>query len=405
MSTSLLYHAFGARTYDYLKTEYRSGAIHFHLQKKPKYRRCAACNSRSALVKDANAYSVRSLPIGRKIVFLVLHLFVLICKDCGAVLQESRDVADPRKSYTRALARYVLDLSKLTSMKAVADHLQLGWDLIKTIIKEDLQRRAKRRSWRKVRRIAIDEIAIRKGHKSMTVVMDLDTGEVLFTAEGRDHKCLEPFFRRLRRARAKLKAIAVDMSAAYQKAIEEYAPKGVVVVCDRYHVVSNMNKVIDKVRREEQNRLEGEGKKVIKGCRYLLLWAKEKLAKMAEKKERLDDLLAINETLHKVYLLKEDLRLFWSQDSKGEAEIFARGWLKEARAMKNKHVTTFAKTIEQNLERILAWYDHRITTGPLEGLNNKIKVLKRVAYGYRDAAFFGLRVLFIHESREVLTAT
>jgi transposase len=130
MSTSLLYHAFGARTCEYLKTEYRHGAIHFHLRKKAKYRRCVACNSRSVLIKDENTCSVRSLPIGRKIVFLVLHLFVLICKDCGAVLQESRDVADPRKSYTRALSRYVLELSKLTSIKAVADHLQMGWDLV-----------------------------------------------------------------------------------------------------------------------------------------------------------------------------------------------------------------------------------------------------------------------------------
>ena len=233
----------------------------------------------------------------------------------------------------------------------------------------------------------------------MTVVVDLDTGEVLFTAEGRDHTCLRLFFLRLRRAHAKLKAIAVDMSSAYLKAIKKYAPDHVAVVHDRYHVVANMNDVIDKVRRDEQNRLEAEGKKVIEGARYLLLYGKEKLADKPDKQARLDELLAANETLHKVYLLKEALRLFWSQDSKSKAEVFVETWLEQAEALGNPHVTVFAKTVRKRREGILAWYDHVITTGPLEGLNNKIKVLKRVAYGYRDPVIFGLRLLFIHETK------
>ena len=101
---------------------------------------------------------------------------------------------------------------------------------------------------------------------------------------------------------------------------------------------------------------------------------------------------------HKVYLLKEDLRMFWAQKTKEKAREFVNNWCAEARSLSNSHVTTMASTIEQRLEYILAWYDHRITTGPLEGLNNKIKVLKRSAYGYRDQEFFGLRILFLHES-------
>jgi transposase len=204
-------------------------------------------------------YPLRTLPIGGKPVFLVVHLHVLNCKDCGALLQEGRDLAEPRKSYTRSFARYAIDLTKNMTLLAVARHLRVGWDLIKSILKGELERRAKRISWRNVRRIAIDEIAIRKGHHYMTVVLDLDTGRVLFSAEGKDQKCLKPFFCRLRRARAKLEAIAVDMSPAYLNAIWEYWPKQVAIVNDHYHVVSNMNDVVDKVRRDEQNRLEYEG--------------------------------------------------------------------------------------------------------------------------------------------------
>ena len=164
-----------------------------------------------------------------------------------------------------------------------------------------------------------------------------------------------------------------------------------------------MNEVVDEVRRDEQNRLEGEGKKVIKGSRYLLLSAQENLAQEPEKQNRLDDLLEANSLLNTVYLLKEDLRLLWSQHSKEDARHFLDGWLVNARSVGDAHLTRFADTMDRATESILAWYDYRITTGPLEGLNNKIKVLKRMAYGFRDQVFFGLRLLFIHETKFRLT--
>jgi transposase len=396
-----MYHVFGARTYRYLRTEYRGGAVYYHVEKKDRYRRCVECNSRNITFDSLSQVTVKTLPIGSKKVFLVLHLRVLKCRDCGAKRQESRDVADSRKSYTRQFAQYVLDLAKHMTIKAVAWHLRVGWDLVKDIIKSDLRRKAKRRSWRKVRRIAIDEFAIRKGHDYMTVVLDLDTGQILYAAEGKDQKCLKPFFHRLLRAQAKLEAVAVDMSAAYVNAVEEYWPKPVAIVHDHYHLVSNMNEVVTKVRRDEQNRLEGEEKKVLKGSLYLLLSGREKLEKeKPEKIPRLDKLLAANETLHKVYLLKEDLRVsFWSQPTKDKAREFIEGWISEAKSLEIKPLTTFAETVESRIDHILSWYDHPITTGPLEGVNNKIKVLKRVAYGYRDIEFFTLRLLFLNEAK------
>ena len=397
MSTSLIYHAFGARTYQYQKTEYRDGALYFHLIKR--HHKCAECEHAAVGLDQKRSYALRTVPVGGKAVFLVVTLYTLICMNCGARRQETRDVADEKKSYTRKFARYVLDLSKKMTTADIARHLGVGWDLINGIITENLQKRAKRRTLKRLRRIAIDEIAIRKGHTYMTIVVDLDNGEVVYWAEGNDHTSLKQFFKKLRRSKAKLEAIAVDMSAAYRKAIRLYAPKGVAVVHDRYHVVAEMNDVIDKVRREEQSRLEEEGKRTLKGSRYLLLTGKEKLEEQPEKKARLASLLEANELLHKVYLLKEDLRLFWAQPSKAKAKKFIHDWCAEARSLKNKHTTRIATTIERHLDNILAWYDHPITTGPLEGLNNKIKVLKRKAYGFRNQESFGLRILFIHEAK------
>jgi len=397
----MMYHTFGARTYRYVTTKFKGGAAYHHLEKKEHLRRCAECRSRDITFDSVNEVTVKTVPCGFKETFLVLRLRVLKCRSCGAKRQESRDVAQPRKSYTRMFANYVLGLVKQMTIKAVAQHLRVGWDLVKKILKGSLQRKARRRSWRKVRRIAIDEIAIRKGHDYMTVVYDLDTGQVLYGAEGKGKKSLEPFFRRLRHARAKLEAVAMDMSEAYVKAVEEYWPRPVAIVHDHYHLVSNMNEVITNVRRLEQKRLEGEDKQTLKGSRYLLLYARERLEKeKPEKIPRLEALLAANEPLHKVYLLKEDLRLFfWGQESKAEARTFIENWVEQTKALDLKPLTTFAETVESRIEHIISWYDHPITTGPLEVVNNKIKVLKRVAYGYRDIEFFVLRLLFLHETK------
>lgn len=235
--------------------------------------------------------------------------------------------------------------------------------------------------------------------------MDLDTGEALYTAPGHDHTSLEGFFVRLAAEGATLEAIAVDMGTGYRKGIELYAPPGVAVVYDHFHVVAAMNKVIDEVRRGEQARLEGEGKRVLKGGRYLLLYGQDTLAQMPEKQVRLEALLAANATLHKVWLLKEDLRTFWAQENKEKAAVFLRQWIEGARSLGLRALTRLAVTIEAARDRILAWYDHPISTGPLEGLNNKIKVLKRTAYGYRDLDFFGLRILFLHKTQLNLSGT
>lgn len=253
--------------------------------------------------------TLHSLPIGQKKTFLVLHLHRLRCHRCGALRQESRDVAADRKSYTLALARLVGDLCEQMTLQAVADYVGLNWETVKDILKAELRRRVKRRRLRSVRTLAIDEVAVRKGHRYVTVVVDLDSGCVLFVLPGRDHAGLGPVFARLRAAGAKLLAIAVDMSAAYLKAIRLFAPPTVAVVHDPFHLVAALNDVLDQVRCLQQRRMQEQGQPVLKGGRYLLLAGSETVKQQPAKQRRLEALLALNSTLHKVYLLKEDFRL------------------------------------------------------------------------------------------------
>jgi transposase len=129
-----------------------------------------------------------------------------------------------------------------------------------------------------------------------------------------------------------------------------------------------------------------------------LLSGLEKIYDDEDKYTRLESLLELNETIHKAYLLKEDLRLFWEQDCRHEAEQFIKIWIKEARSLENQRLDAMANMIESHLECILNYYEYPISTGPLEGINNKIKVLKRAAYGFTDMEYFKLRILFIREA-------
>jgi transposase len=277
----------------------------------------------------------------------------------------------------------------------VAGLLGTGWDMIKDIFKEDLKRRMKKRKISKVRYIAIDEFAVRKGHKYISIIMDLESGMVLNAALGRDGNAILPFLYRLKRAQAPLQAVAVDMSPAFLKAVKTVFPN-LDVVHDPYHVMALASRAVDTVRRDLARGLNEEGKKVIKGSRFLLLRGLESLS--ASHLEKLTILMESNRPLYLAYLLKEDLRRLWDHGNSRLALRFIVQWLERAVESGLKPFVKLALTIIRHLDQLLSYFSHRISTGPLEGLNNKIKTLKRQAYGYRDMEFFFLRILFIHES-------
>lgn len=400
MSTSILYHGWNAKDYIYMSTEYAAGAIWFHIEKNPDKRITPCCQGRdfvlAGLVDPPPA--LRAAPIGKKPVWLVLHLHRVKCGACGAIVQEERLLAGPKKHYTHQLARYILDLSRRMTMADIAQHLEMSWDTVKEIIKADLERRSEKIDWRNLRYIAIDEISIAKGQRYLTVVLNLQTGRVLFVAESRKAEALAPFFKKLRRSRTKLEAVAMDMNAAYKLAVETYYRRPCAIVYDRFHVIKLLNEHIDEIRREEMRNAENdEMRKIIKGKRYLVLYGSENLRKRDV--EPLKELLLLNANLCTAYILKEQLRLFWNAPTRKDGEQFLREWIAAAQESGIKRLIKFAKTIHEHWEGLLAYFDHPITTGPLEGVNNSIKVLKRKAYGYRDVDFFKLRILFIHECK------
>jgi transposase len=402
MSTSLLYHAFGIRGYQYTRTDYQGGQVIFSIHQEPQTCRCSACGSREVRHRGHVERRFRTVPIGGKTTIVALPIPRVECPNCGLVRQVAVPFADPRGTYTRAFERYALELSRSMTIRDVARHLGVGWDTIKEIVKRDLSRRFAKPKLKHLRRIAIDEIAVAKGHRYLTVVMDLESGAVVFVGDGKGADALKPFWKRLRPSKARIEAVAMDMSAAYRSAVSTHLPEAVIVF-DHFHVVKLFNEKLSDLRRAfYREATEVMHKEVLKGTRWLLLKDPENLDAKKDEKRRLEEALALNKPLATAYSMKEDLRRFWEQPGKRFATSFLDGWIRRADASGIKTLQQMGKTLAAHRSGLLAYYDAMIASGPMEGTNNKIKTMKRQAYGFRDQEFFKLKILAIHESKYAL---
>lgn len=248
MSTSLLYHAFGAKGCHYVRTRYVEGQVIFTLRQNPEILRCPACGSRDVVCRGQVVRRFRTVPIGRKPVFVELPLQRVACRACGIVRQVRLTFADACRRYTKAFERHVLELSQMMTIQDVARHLGVSWDVVKDIQKRYLKRHFERPRLRDLRWIAIDEIAIGKGQRYLTVVLDLLSGAVVFVGNGKGAEALLPFWRRLRHSGARIEAAAIDMSSAYIAALKGNLPQAVIVF-DHFHIVKQYNEMLSNFRR------------------------------------------------------------------------------------------------------------------------------------------------------------
>jgi transposase len=272
----------------------------------------------------------------------------------------------------------------------------LGWDTVKEIVQAQLQHDYGQPRLKALKYLAIDEIYVGQRKKFYTLVLDLETGQIVWVGHGRGQAALGKFWRRLRLSKAKIQAVAMDMSGAYWAAVLEHLP-GVAVVFDRFHLIQLMNEKLDELRRALVREATGAMRQTIKGTRYLLL---TRAAHLAEGQlPKLEEALKLNEPLSQAYYLKEELSLLWEQPSRAAMESFLRQWCERAMATGIGVIRQMAKTLLLHATGILHWWEHRINSGRMEGVNNKIKTLTRRAYGYRDEAFFILKLLSLHQAK------
>ena len=202
----------------------------------------------------------------------------------------------------------------------------------------------------------------------------------------------------------------MDMSKSYRAAVKKYLP-GIAIVFDRFHVMQLVNKTVDKVRKAQAKSLDEEGKKTLKGGRFLPLYNYENLG--SDDRLRLKEILDANEPLMIAYTMKEQLRVIWAKPDLKTAKKCFLEWCLGAISATNiyyektkKRVLSplkrLAFSLLRHMEGIMNYFNYRITNGKAEGINNKIKTFKRQAYGYRDIEYFKLRIYHMHKQKHRL---
>lgn len=415
MSMRVLYRALGLKGYDIVDSWETAHDISVVVEWPREKWCCPDCRSRRVTLHEWHQRSWRNVPIGLKSTWVHMSVPRVKCTDCGACRRIEVTFASPLQRHTKAFEKYASNLLQHMTPQDVAHYLGIAWGTANAIDKRRLHA-LPQPSLRRVKRIAIDEIYAGKRHKFLTLVLDLDSGAVLFVGQGRGAEALLPFFRKLQQFKTKIKAVAIDMAGGYIAAVQAHLPHATLVF-DRFHIVKLMNDKLTQLRRDEYRlATDQQHKQVLKGVRWLLLknstppvtsGVRRKNgssqpsaeARYQQDRARLQAALDLNQPLATAYILKEELRLLWLQASKLEAQTYLERWCQRANASGIAVLHTMSKTLLKHSRAILAWYDERITSARLEGTNNKIKLLQRRAYGYRNREHFELRILNIHHAK------
>ena len=333
---------------------------------------------------------VRDLNLTDRQVLLQVNYRKVWCGRCGGARVEHLSFCDASQRLTHRMRRYVYELCKLLPVAQVARHLELNPKTVKAIDKEFLEKEFGQTDYEGLSILAIDEISTGKGQQYLTVVLDYTTGRVVWTGEGHDLETLDGFFGPMtKQQREGIQAVAIDMWDPYINRVGHYCP-GALIVFDLFHVVKAYSRVIDEVRRAEVREATGPAKKAIKGSRYLLLRNRENLK--ADQEDRLRELLELNAALNAVYVLKDQLKMIYHYQRRHAAKRALDQWIAAAEQLANPWMTKFIGTLRNHEEGILNHCKFPIGTSPLEGVNNKIKVIKRQAYGFHDNRYFGLKI-------------
>ena len=355
-------------------------------------RQCSGCGQAVSSVHDRTLRRLRDLPLFDDRVELHVPRLRLACPACGPRL-EALEWLDPHCRVTRRMAESVARLCAMTSLRHASDWFGLDWKTVKRIDFRHLERTLGPIDLSGVTTIAMDEFAIQKGHRYATVVVDPERKRVLWVGRGRSRAEVRPFFELLGPDGCRrLRAVAMDMNTAYDLEVRQHCPNAEVVY-DLFHVVAKYGReVIDRVRVDEANRLRDDApaRRIVKTSRWLLLRNRENVP--SDQSAQLDELLAANRALLTVYLLKDELKALWRCRSEHVARQCWSEWL--ARAMQSglPPLQTFARRLTPYLPGVVAQCRWPMGTNLVEGINNRIKVIKRVAYGFRDDAYFFLKI-------------
>ncbi len=296
--------------------------------------------------------------------------------------------------HTERFARYVGRRCRSGTIKDVAAELRLDWHTVKRLEKRYMAEQLKRAGTPRPSIIGIDEISVRKGHDYRIVVSDLEKHRpIWFGGTDRSEASMDEFYGFLGKSKTRQLRLAVmDMWKAFRNSTNRHAPQAAILF-DKFHVLRHLSEALDKVRKQEYARLSGRNRKFIKGQKYALLSHPENLTGDARKNLKL--LLAANKRLNTAYLLKESFAQLWDYTREPWARKFFENWRGQLKWQRLKPYEKFAELIDRHWDGIAAYChpENKVALGFVEGLNNKIRVIQRRAYGLHDEEYLKLKIL------------
>lgn len=287
--------------------------------------------------------------------------------------------------------RTILDVAGLTG---------LSWDTVKDLVKERLAKDYHHIRLKEWTRLAIDEIYVGRKKRYRTLVIDQESGRLVWGGKGKGSDALHAFWRRLKASGATIEAVAMDMSQSYASAVAKHLPNALIVF-DRFHVMKLMNEKLDDLRRQWVREAESQDAKVaIKGTRWLLLYRRDNLPK--NKARALQTALKLNRPLATAYLRKEELALAWAEPTWEAMADFCCAWCEKAIASGIDQLISMAQSLTDHGMGLLSYTGPQMTSGRMEGINRKIKTRFRQVYGLRDDDFLRLKLYALHEAKHKL---
>jgi transposase len=343
---------------------------------------------------DRKRRRVRDLACGDLRIYLDVEVRRVACRCCGKVKQEQLAFLAGNPFYTKRFAFYVGRRCRASPIRDVAKELRLDWHTVKALEQQYMREQLRRAGTPGPRVIGLDEVSIKKGHVYRIVVSDLLRQRPIWLGgTDRSEASLEQFYAWLGpRKAARLRLAVMDMWKPFRLATARHAPQASILF-DKFHVLRHLGDALDQVRKSEYARVSGRQRRFIKGQKYTLLAHRENLTLSGRR--ALQTLLAANKRLNTAYLLKESFGQLWDYGREGWARRFFEHWRAVLKWQRLRPYEKFAAMIERHWEGIAAYCrpENKVALGFVEGLNNKIRVLQRRAYGLRDEEYLRLKIL------------
>ena len=364
---------------------------------------CLRCSHESHRLHQNHRHLVRDLPWNEKEVYLQINSRQFKCKNCGKPFTESIDIKPFRRSYTIRFAMDIVDRVLVSNISTVSEQVDLSEYQIQHIL-NDVGNILKTKKPENLVRLGIDEFSLRKGSGSYcAVLVDLDTHEIVGLLKSRKQEEIREILLSWGpEVLERIKVVTMDLYNSFKSIINKMLPDA-TVVADRFHVMKQVNEELDSKRKEERRNAKSEVKKskskskkkkkeeienVIKGSKYPLL--KNEIDLQNDQKEKLDEVKAVFPVLGQMHDLKEEFRsIFEDSEDWNQGTFKLIDWIKSASSLFSKS----CKTIIRWFSEITGYFEHHISNGCVEGINNKIKLIKRCGYGFRNFENFRVRVL------------